>query len=241
MTKSEKFDLAGLPAAYAESLRLIRDAPSDRPFVVAQLGQSLDGRIALPSGESRWINNEAALDHLHRIRAVVDAVVIGIGTALADDPMLNVRRVSGRNPARVVIDPRGRLNCNARVLAEGDTPCYVVTRPTVRPPSGARLVPLNNDGEIISPRAIVDALYALGLRRLLIEGGAQTVSNFIEANALDRFHVLVAPCLLGSGKTGINLAPLPALKHAMRPRAQVHVLAGGDVLFDCDMKTPQEV
>ena len=94
---SQDLDLSGLDPGYAESLRLIRDCPAGRSFVVAQLGQSLDGRIALPSGESRWINNDAALDHLHRLRAVVDAVVVGIGTALADDPMLNVRRVAGRN------------------------------------------------------------------------------------------------------------------------------------------------
>lgn len=241
MTKSEKFDLAGLAAGYADSLRRIAEAPPSRPFVVAQLGQSLDGRIALPSGESRWINNEAALDHLHRIRAVVDAVVVGIGTALADDPMLNVRRVKGLNPARVIIDPRGRLSPNARVLTSDDAPCYVITRAGVRPPPSALHVPLDVDCEIFPPSAIVDALYALGLRRLLIEGGAHTVSSFIDAKAIDRLHVLVAPCLLGSGKTGINLAPLPALKHALRPRAQVHVLNGGDVLFDCDMRTLQEV
>ncbi len=240
MTKTEDFDVAGLPAVYAESLLHIREAPPSRPFVVAQLGQSLDGRIALPSGESRWINNGAALDHLHRIRAVVDAVVVGIGTALADDPMLNVRRVNGRNPARVVIDPRGRLGADARVLAQDGAPCYVVTRPGIRPPPGARHVALDGSPEAFAPATVVEALFALGLRRLLIEGGAQTVSSFIDANAIDRLHVLVAPCLLGSGKTGINLAPLPGLKHALRPRAEVHVLGGGDVLFDCDMRMRQE-
>lgn len=240
MTKTENFAISGLSAAYADSLSRIRDAPSARPFVVAQLGQSLDGRIALPSGESRWINNGAALDHLHRMRAAVDAVVVGIGTALADDPMLNVRRVSGNNPARVVIDPRGRLRHDARLLASDGAPCYVVSHPDVRPPPGARLVPLDGGHEQFTPAAIVEALFAHGLRRLLIEGGAHTVSSFIDANAIDRLHVLIAPCLLGSGKTGINLSPLPNLGHAPRPRAQVHVLDGGDVLFDCDMRTRQE-
>jgi diaminohydroxyphosphoribosylaminopyrimidine deaminase / 5-amino-6-(5-phosphoribosylamino)uracil reductase len=80
-----------------------------RPFVVAQLGQSLDGRIATVTGDSKYINGEAALDHLHAIRAHVDAVVVGIGTVIADDPQLTVRRAEGRNPARVIIDPRGRL------------------------------------------------------------------------------------------------------------------------------------
>lgn len=232
-----QLDLDGLPAAYAQSLACIQNAPSDRPFVVAQLGQSLDGRIALPSGESRWINNEAALDHLHRLRAVVDAVVVGIGTALADDPMLNVRRVKGANPARVVIDPGGRLPPHARLLTDDGAPCFVVTRPGVTVPKGARQIVMEKQMPTFSPGAVVAALHAQGLRRILIEGGAQTVSTFIDAAALDRLHVLVAPCLLGSGKTGINLAPLAALADAPRPRTLVHVLEGGDVLFDCDMRT----
>lgn len=240
MTKADEFTASGHSAAYAECLSRIREAPAARPFVVAQLGQSLDGRIALPSGESRWINNGAALDHLHRMRAAVDAVVVGIGTALADDPMLNVRRVEGKNPARVVIDPRGRLRPDARVLTSDGAPCYVVACHDVRPPPGAHHVPLEGCIERFTPAAIIEALFARGLRRLLIEGGAHTVSSFIEANAIDRLHVLIAPCLLGSGKTGINLAPLPDLGHAPRPRTQVHVLDGGDVLFDCDMRTRQE-
>src|SRR3954454_19347186 len=93
----------------ADPLSHIRDAPIDRPFVVAQLGQSLDGRIATSTGASRSINGTCALDHLHRLRAHVDAVIVGVGTVIADNPMLTVRRVPGPNPARVFIDPHGRL------------------------------------------------------------------------------------------------------------------------------------
>ena len=94
-------------------------AGNDRgPFVVAQLGQSLDGRIATASGASRYINCPEAILHLHRLRALVDAVVVGIGTVVADDPQLTVRKAAGRDPARVVIDPNGRLPPDARILAE---------------------------------------------------------------------------------------------------------------------------
>jgi riboflavin-specific deaminase-like protein len=231
-------DLSNLPDSYAKSLELIRAAAPERPFVVAQLGQSLDGRIALPSGESRWINNEAALDHVHRLRALVDAVVVGVGTAIADDPQLNVRRVSGRNPARVVIDPRGRLGDDARLLADDGAERWVITRPGTRTAAGARAVALEPTGEgMLAPETIVAALFARGLRRLLIEGGASTVSSFIDAGAVDRLHVLVAPCLLGTGKTGLDLAPIERLADARRPKALVHVLEGGDVLFDCDMSS----
>ena len=98
-----------MDSTFADPFGPIARAPLDRPFVVAQLGQSLDGRIATVTGESRYINGSAALDHLHRLRAEVDAVVVGAGTIVADDPLLTVRRVAGKSPARVVIDPSGRI------------------------------------------------------------------------------------------------------------------------------------
>ncbi len=227
------------------SLRLIREADPSRPFVVAQLGQSLDGRIATPTGESRWINRDAALDHLHRLRDAVDAVVVGVGTVIADDPMLNVRRVTPRTPgglppARVVIDPHGRLPADARLLAEDGARRIVVRRAGTEPrtptPPGVEVVRVEPDHALMHPRAIVAALFALGLRRLLIEGGAWTVSSFIDAGTIDRLHVLVAPMILGSGKTGLSLSPIARLDQARRPVTQVHVLDDGDVLFDCDLR-----
>jgi diaminohydroxyphosphoribosylaminopyrimidine deaminase / 5-amino-6-(5-phosphoribosylamino)uracil reductase len=216
---------------------IIRSAPADRPFVVAQLGQSLDGRIATPTGESRWINRNAALDHLHRLRASVDAVVVGIGTVVADDPMLNVRRVEGRHPARVIIDPSGRLPLHACCLVDDGTRRLVVrTLDGPPPPAGVEIVRLPSLGDPMAPRAIVDALFALGLKRLLIEGGAWTVSSFIDAGAVDRLHILVAPMILGSGKTGLALKPIAKLAEARRPVTQIHILADGDVLFDCDLR-----
>lgn len=218
----------------------IRKAPLGRPFVVAQLGQSLDGRIATLSGESRWINQEAALDHVHRIRASVDAVVVGIGTVIADDPLLNVRRVPGRNPARVAIDPNGRLPQNARMLNDDGSRRLVVRRERGALPAGveAIVVPPGADG--LDPRAVIAALYAAGLRTFLIEGGAHTISRFLDAGAIDRLHVLVAPVILGSGKPGLTLKPIERLSQALRPTAGVHVLPDGDVIFDCDMRSIRE-
>lgn len=214
-------------------------APSGRPFVVAQLGQSLDGRIALPSGESRWINKDAALDHVHRLRAAVDAVVVGVGTALADDPLLNVRRVPGRNPARVVIDPKGRLPLDRRCLDGRDGARRLIVRPAPGPtPPGVEEVIVEADDGRMSPVAIVRALAARGLPKMLIEGGAWTVSEFISAGAVHRLHVLMAPVILGSGKTGLNLTGIARLAEAPRPATTTSVLADGDVLFDCDLGAP---
>ncbi len=217
------------------------NAHPSRPFVVAQLGQSLDGRIATPTGESRWINKDAALDHVHRIRANVDAVLVGVGTVVADDPILNVRRVHGRNPARVVIDPKGRMPVTARCLDGKDGCRRLVIRaegisaPAL--PDGVEIITLPPDaGGRLDPGATVAALFARGIKTMLIEGGAWTVSEFINAGAVDRLHVLVAPVILGSGKTGLSLTPIDRLSEALRPTARVFPLADGDVLFDCDLR-----
>ena len=201
------------------------------PFVIGQLGQSLDGRIATPAGHSRTISGTGGITHLHRLRALADAVVVGIGTVLADDPQLTVRAVAGRNPARVVIDPRGRLPACARLLAEDGTACIVLQ--ATDGPRPARVTALTLpalDGHI-DPHAMVAALAALGLRRLLIEGGGQTVSRFLAAGALTRLHVCVTPVVIGSGPTGLCLPPIVRMEEAMRPRCRTHLL-GEDVLFD---------
>ncbi len=212
-----------------------QQTPPDRPFVVAQLGQSLDGRIATISGESRWINGGPALDHLHQIRAHVDAVVVGAGTIVADNPSLNVRRVPGKNPARIAIDPNGRLVEGTKWLTEDGAPKHLISCQD-RPLKGADLIvlPRAMDGTI-SPHAIVKALFELGYRRILIEGGARTISNFMDAGCVDRLHLLVAPVIIGSGKTGLDLRPEPRLDLALRPPTTVHHLGNGEVLFDCDL------
>lgn len=217
---------------------LIDRAPADRPFVVAQLGQSLDGRIATLSGHSKYINRFAALDHLHRLRAHVDAVVVGIGTVLADDPLLTVRRVSGRNPARVIIDAGGRLPADARCLADDGTP-RIVLRAESRPvPRGVQEVLVDRAGPAqLCPHAIARSLFTAGYRRLLVEGGARTISTFLEYRAVDRLHILVAPMIIGSGVAGIELPPIAVVDDALRPVTQVHPLADGDVLFDCDLRS----
>lgn len=216
-----------------DSLRL---AAPDRPFVIAQLGQSLDGRIATPTGESRWINRGAALDHLHRLRAHVDAVIVGVGTVVEDDPQLTVRRVRGRDPARVIIDPDGRMPQSARCLAGDGTRRIVVMTRKGRGAGDVETMTLPRTEALISPDSIVRSLFDLGLRKILVEGGAKTISAFINARIVDRLHVLVAPVILGSGTPGLTLNPIAGLDEALRPVTRAHVLDDGDVLFDCDLR-----
>lgn len=226
--------LAKRPDSGVDPFAPFRAAPADRPFVVAQLGLSLDGRIATISGESRGINADAALDHLHAIRANVDAVVVGAGTVEADDPQLNVRRVKGKHPVRVVIDPSGRLGSSYKWLARDGVKRLLVSA-AGRAPHGAELLRLPAENGVIAPRDIVMALFDMGLRRILIEGGARTISSFMDAGCVDRLHLLMAPVIIGSGKMGIELAPITSLADALRPTTTIHPLGGGEVLFDCDL------
>ncbi|MGQ7247968.1 RibD family protein [Halomonas sp. V046] len=219
-------------------LPLVGPAPS---LVVAQLGQSLDGRIATETGHSHYINGLASRVHLHRLRALVDAVVVGAGTVAADDPALTVRHVSGRSPLRVVIDPRGRLDAGCRILRDACAPTLqlIGDQASIATPARGHLrrerLPLEAGG--MAPRAILERLAQLGCRRVLIEGGSDTVSRFLDAGALHRLHLLVAPLLIGSGRPGLCLAPIARLDEARRPRSRRYTL-GDETLFDLDLRPP---
>jgi diaminohydroxyphosphoribosylaminopyrimidine deaminase/5-amino-6-(5-phosphoribosylamino)uracil reductase len=225
-----------LPQPWSEIFGPLRRGLVDELMVVGQIGQSLDGRIATESGHSKYINGPAGLTHLHRLRALVDAVVIGVGTAIADDPQLTVRRVAGQLPARVVIDPNGRLGNKARVFGEDGVRRILVTAEgkSVAQAPGVELLRLPTTDGQLSPAAILAALGACGLRRILIEGGADTVSRFLAAGCLDRLHVIVAPIILGAGQPGIALPPVERADQAMRVQMRTHRI-DDEILLDCDL------
>jgi riboflavin-specific deaminase-like protein len=214
----------------------LRAGRVDDLVVVAQVGQSLDGRIATASGHSKYINGPAGLAHLHRLRSLVDAVVVGVGTALADDPQLTVRRVEGPNPARVVVDPNGRLPASAKVFAEDGVRRLIVTTEGrgYAPIAGVEVLALPVTGRRIAPAAILAELAKRGLRRILIEGGADTVSTFLAAGCLDRLHVIVAPIILGAGRASFILPAIERADQARRLPVRAHQL-DDEVLFDCDL------
>lgn len=211
------------------------------PLTIGQLGQSLDGRIATESGASHYINGLEARTHLHRLRALVDAVVVGVGTVNADDPQLTVRHVSGPNPVRVVLDPRGRADPAAKLFTDGVARTLHVVGQTLAAPHAAqakvaervacRRVGLAVDERGFDPAGVIALLHASGCRRVLIEGGGVTVSRFLEAGQLDRLHLLVAPMLIGSGRPGLDLPVIDKLDDALRPECRLF-MCGGDSLYD---------
>lgn len=201
-------------------------------FFLAQVGQSLDGRVATVSGDARDVSSTDGLCHLHRCRALADAVVVGVRTAIGDDPRLTVRLVSGRNPARVVIDPSCRLPNSARFFAADGARRIVIQSTATKRPDGVEILRLPAQDGWIDPRAIRMALVELGLGRVLVEGGGVTIARFLEAGLLDRLHVGIAPLIIGSGPAGLRTTPVATLAEALRPRTTVFGLET-DVIFDC--------
>ncbi len=194
-----------------------------RPLVSLKLATSLDGRIATAAGESRWITGPAARAYVHGLRARYDAVMIGTGTALADDPELTCRLpgLAGRSPVRVVLDRQLRLPLGARVIAgAGQVPTWILTLPEADPARRAALaasgvtlidVPPDPAGGLDLAAALA-ALAARGLTRLLVEGGARLAAALLRAGLVDRVLWLHAPLLLGGdgvpAVAELNLAAL---------------------------------
>lgn len=208
-------------------------------LTIAHLAQSLDGRIAIVSGQSQFITGKENLVHAHRLRALCDAVLVGRRTVEKDDPQLTTRLCSGQSPVRVVVDPGRRLGDAHRVFMSGPTTLLFCSAEAARSGSHhghAEVVAIEPvDGELPA-KSILAELRRRGLHRVYIEGGGLTVSRFLHANALTRLHITIAPMVLGSGSAALTLPPILELSQA-RALAWRHFRLGPDVLFDCTVRS----
>lgn len=205
-------------------------ATDRRIAVTLKLATSLDGRIATASGESRWITGQEARDQGHRLRAEHDAVVVGIGTALTDDPELTVRLdgYQGAQPARIVFDTHQRLGTDAKLVQRArHIPTILVTaEPLQQRLTDAGVLGVQVGLDVLGHVDIAQALAALtelghrlgrSLDRLYIEGGGQLAASFIAAGRVDRLEWFRAPVVLGSqGRPGIGELAVEALASAPR-------------------------
>jgi diaminohydroxyphosphoribosylaminopyrimidine deaminase/5-amino-6-(5-phosphoribosylamino)uracil reductase len=197
---------AGALAAWLTGVR------EHRPFVVWKVAATLDGRVAAADGSSRWITGEQARAAVHRLRATCDAVVVGSGTALTDDPQLTVRhadgRPAGRQPLRVVVDRRDRLPADARVLDDA-AQTHVSRAPT--------------------PGALLAELFDRDVRRVLLEGGPTLAAAFLRAGLVDEAVVHLAPTFLGAGASLVGDLGISSIADALSLSIIDVIPLGGDV------------
>jgi 3,4-dihydroxy 2-butanone 4-phosphate synthase / GTP cyclohydrolase II len=188
-------------------------------ITIAQLAQSVDGFIASRTGDANYVSGTEDREHLHRLRALVDAVVVGAQTVTADDPQLTTRAVPGPSPVRLIIDPSGRIPGDARVLTDGRTKTlWCVAAEVATPPElsdHVDVVTLPIEAGRFEPEAVLAMLRARGLGRMLVEGGGRTVSEFLAAGVLDRLYLTTAPILVGDGIPGVRFAGADLLADAL--------------------------
>lgn len=208
--------------------------------VVGHLGQSVDSRIATVGGDSIFVTGEENRKHLHRMRALSHAVLVGAETVVADDPQLNTRSVSGPSPVRVVIDPRERISSATGIFHDKAAPTWLIhcsstPKADEDVSTHVKRIWLSEDSGRLSMKNIVDALAQRGLRRLFVEGGGVTVSNMLRHNCLDFLQLAAAPVLVGEGRPAIQLPGIKVMKDALRPPFQLYRM-DDDVLWNFDMR-----
>lgn len=190
--------------------------------VTLKLATSLDGRIATAAGESRWITGEAAREQVHRLRSEHDAVLVGVETALADDPELTVRLpgYNGAQPARVVLDSRQRLGLECRLVRTArEIPTYLVATTDPQPAlieAGVRVLRVRAVGEDRPElKTVVQALEGEGLSRIFVEGGGQVAASFLRCGLVDALEWFRAPLVIGGeGRPGVGALAVAALVDA---------------------------
>lgn len=212
-----------------------------RPHVTVSYAQTLDGRMATRGGSSRWISGSESLVFAHRLRAEHDAIMVGAGTVVADDPRLTVRHVPGRDPLRVVVDSRLRIPLDAAVLAGGAangtllavTPAATGHRRRAATALGATvlMLPPDADGRV-DLRALLAELAERGVGSVMVEGGAALITSLLRARLVDRLAVCVAPMVLGTGIDAVGDLGIAALSGALRLHSVAVERYGADIVVD---------
>src|SRR5438034_2651343 len=213
--------------------------PEDRPLVTVHYAQTIDGRIASRTGDSRWVSGEGSLRLAHELRAAHDAVLVGIGTVLADDPQLTVRLAPGESPVRVVVDGQLRIPLGANVLTTKGTRTIVATtslaseeRAAAIRARGAEVLRVNADADgRVDLKDLLARLRDEGIRSVLVEGGRGIITAVLREHLVDRLTVCIAPKVIGEGIAAVGDLHIDKLCDAMTFERSGFTASGGDVIF----------
>ena len=187
----------------------------NKKLVIAQIGQSIDGRIALNNGNSHYINNPKSIIYLHCLRSISDAIIVGSNTIKKDDPLLTTRKIKGTNPKRIIIDGSLSLNNKYKIFNDGNEN-IIFTK-------SSKIVKLNNSTiirlkEKNFTKNLITQIKKLKYKNILVEGGSKTISELIDNKYIDILQFMIAPILIGSGINSLNLKEISNLNRAIRPK-----------------------
>jgi diaminohydroxyphosphoribosylaminopyrimidine deaminase/5-amino-6-(5-phosphoribosylamino)uracil reductase len=219
-----------------------------RPWVLLKMAQTLDGRLALASGKSRWITGQEARREAHRLRSFLDTVLIGVRTVIQDDPELTVRLVRGRNPLRVILDSRLRIPLTARVLHHRDpekTIIFTTEKASARKRNalqrtGAQVFQVRASKEgFVDLRAALRQMAQMSVQSLMVEGGGTVHRSFLRSGCADRLIVTIAPKLIGAdGIASVGTLGLRAIRAIPEFSWQRVRWVGSDLWLELDKCLP---
>ncbi len=187
----------------------------NKKLVIAQIGQSIDGRIALNNGNSHYINNPKSIIYLHCLRSISDAIIVGSNTIKKDDPLLTTRKIKGTNPKRIIIDGSLSLNNKYKIFNDGnENIIFTKSNKNIR---------LNNSiiirlKEKNFTKNLITQIKKLKYKNMCVEGGSKTISELINNKYIDILQFMIAPILIGSGINSLNLKEISNLNKAIRPK-----------------------
>ena len=187
----------------------------NKKLVIAQIGQSIDGRIALNNGNSHYINNPKSIIYLHCLRSISDAIIVGSNTIKKDDPLLTTRKIKGTNPKRIIIDGSLSLNNKYKIFNDGNEN-IIFTKSNKK-------IRLNNSTiirlkEKNFTKNYITQIKKLKYKNILVEGGSKPISELINNKYIDILQFMIAPILIGSGINSLNLKEISNLNKAIRPK-----------------------
>lgn len=211
------------------------------PFVTLKFAQTIDGRIATHSGHSQWISSFASRKLAHRLRSSHDAVLVGIGTLLKDDPELTVRLTRGRNPVRVIIDSRLSAPTDAKAFKnQKDAKTFIATtheaaneRGAFYKNAGIELLSIDRDhNNLIDLKKLLNVLGKKGISSVLIEGGATIITSVLKEKLADRIFIFIAPKISGKGIEAVQNLGIVNMDDALKLSYRRIMKSGGDIVID---------
>ena len=200
---------------------------------IGQIGQSLDGKIALNNGSSHYINEKESITYLHCLRSISDGVLVGVNTIIKDNPLLTTRKIKGPNPIRLIIDPTLKLTNKYKIFKDENKNIIFTNSSKEKKFINTTIVKFPKKN---FTQNIYDYLEKTSLQTILIEGGPTTLSHFIELKLLNYMQFIISPTIIGSGIDSVRLKPISDLKNALRAKNTICKL-GKEIIVTLDFNS----